>query len=103
MQIKSIAAAVLALPLLAAADDYSTTTMTSTMTATVTYTVSHLHSTTAWNSTASYYPTGTGALPTTTGPATTAPIAHSAGNAAFGSAAQVVVVGVAGIVVAALL
>ncbi len=60
MLLKSIAAPLLALalPLLAAADDLSTTTYTSTVTQVMTITLSRVHSVTAAGNSYANYPTG---------------------------------------------
>jgi hypothetical protein len=110
MHLPTIATALL-LPVLAAADSLSSTTatMTSTMTQTVTLMRAHtVTSTLAYNSTTSYMPTGGSGTttsfvaPTTTGPsASVSPISKNAGSTL--GAAHVVIAGIAGVVVVAMM
>lgn len=103
MQFTTIATALL-LPLLAVAQD-STTTMTSTQYLTKTVTLSRVHTATMTydNSTSSYLPTGTGSttLASPTTEPTVSPTINNAGSAL--GAANVAVVAIAGVVVAALM
>ena len=101
MQLKSLVLA--ALPLLVAADDYLTTTMTSTYTATQTITLQRVSTYSYYdhsNATATYKPTE---YPTKPTPTSTKPITVPTSGANLVNGAQAALLSIAGVAAAFLL